>query len=149
MPTKDELKAAQEACKAEIKKLQADLTVKNKEYFEVAAKDVFEQYPKLESFGWTQYTPHFNDGDPCRFRVNAYPGEMYINGEFQDDLSEDGCFEDWGMSADEVEAIGKATYEVVKTMDKDSLEKMFGEGKVTVTCKNGKLKAEADDYDHD
>lgn len=27
--------------------------------------------PLIQSFGWTQYTPYFNDGDPCIFRVNA------------------------------------------------------------------------------
>lgn len=25
--------------------------------------------PLIASFGWTQYTPYFNDGDPCTFRV--------------------------------------------------------------------------------
>jgi hypothetical protein len=33
----------------------------------------------IESFSWTQYTPYFNDGDVCVFRVNYdYPK---INGE--------------------------------------------------------------------
>ncbi|MFF5231596.1 hypothetical protein [Dactylosporangium sp. NPDC000521] len=25
----------------------------------------------IVEFGWTQYTPYFNDGDPCVFRVNT------------------------------------------------------------------------------
>jgi hypothetical protein len=25
----------------------------------------------IHSFGWTQYTPYFNDGEPCVFRVNG------------------------------------------------------------------------------
>lgn len=26
--------------------------------------------PNVHSFGWTQYTPYFNDGDTCEFSVN-------------------------------------------------------------------------------
>lgn len=31
---------------------------------------VFEQYPEITAFVWCQYTPYFNDGDECVFRVN-------------------------------------------------------------------------------
>lgn len=27
--------------------------------------------PTIVEFGWTQYTPHFNDGDPCEFGVHS------------------------------------------------------------------------------
>lgn len=27
--------------------------------------------PEFYAFGWTQYTPYFNDGEPCTFRVNS------------------------------------------------------------------------------
>lgn len=27
--------------------------------------------PTIVSFGWTQYTPYFNDGDPCEFGVHT------------------------------------------------------------------------------
>lgn len=27
--------------------------------------------PTMKAFGWQQYTPYFNDGDPCTFRVNG------------------------------------------------------------------------------
>lgn len=30
--------------------------------------------PYIREFGWTQYTPYFNDGDPCYFRV----GDMWV-----------------------------------------------------------------------
>lgn len=26
--------------------------------------------PTIKAFGWSQYTPYFNDGDPCVFRVS-------------------------------------------------------------------------------
>jgi hypothetical protein len=31
---------------------------------------VFDKVPYVESIRWTQYTPHFMDGDPCEFGVN-------------------------------------------------------------------------------
>jgi hypothetical protein len=27
--------------------------------------------PTMKAFGWQQYTPYFNDGDPCTFSVNS------------------------------------------------------------------------------
>ena len=31
-----------------------------------AFRAVFERHPNVRSLTWTQYTPYFNDGDPCR-----------------------------------------------------------------------------------
>jgi hypothetical protein len=33
-------------------------------------KDFWEGNPEIESLCWTQYAPHFNDGDACVFSVN-------------------------------------------------------------------------------
>jgi hypothetical protein len=35
------------------------------------AKLIFDKHPALSSFGWTQYTPYFNDGEACYFGVQA------------------------------------------------------------------------------
>lgn len=35
------------------------------------AKEVFDLYPGVQAIGWSQYTPYFNDGDPCVFRVGC------------------------------------------------------------------------------
>lgn len=35
------------------------------------SKEIFEKYgDKVGKFSWTQYTPYFNDGDPCEFSKN-------------------------------------------------------------------------------
>ena len=61
-------------------------TILDKEYketadvvFEQESKALFSKYPRLKSFGFTAYTPHFNDGEPCRY--HAYTDEPYINGK--------------------------------------------------------------------
>lgn len=45
--------------------------------------------PGIDSFGWTQYTPYFNDGEPCVFGV----GEVWVKpvgeGEEKADENED------------------------------------------------------------
>jgi hypothetical protein len=40
-----------------------------------AFKEFFAENPSVMSIYWTQYTPHFNDGDECNFGVH----EMYYS----------------------------------------------------------------------
>ena len=39
---------------------------------------IFEANPTLKTIAWKQYTPSFNDGDPCTFRMNL--DDLYLNG---------------------------------------------------------------------
>jgi len=32
---------------------------------------LFERYPRVLHVTWTQYTPYFNDGEPCEFNANG------------------------------------------------------------------------------
>lgn len=38
--------------------------------FNTALKDFFDANPDVKTIRWTQYTPFFNDGEPCEFGVN-------------------------------------------------------------------------------
>ena len=38
-------------------------------FFEIV-KPVFDENENLKSISWTQFTPYFNDGDPCQFSTN-------------------------------------------------------------------------------
>ncbi len=46
------------------KKLQAHAKTMLKPVF----KEFFDSTPEIEAITWTQYTPHFNDGDCLRLR---------------------------------------------------------------------------------
>lgn len=46
---------------------------------ELAQEKVFKEHPHLESFSWTQFTPHYNDGDPCVF--SARRGIIWLDGK--------------------------------------------------------------------
>lgn len=35
-------------------------------------QEFFTKYPFVTAAGWTQYTPSFNDGEPCTFSINGF-----------------------------------------------------------------------------
>lgn len=47
--------------------------------FKEAVKDIFKKFKDLESISWTQYTPHWNDGDECVF--SCHVSDLAINDE--------------------------------------------------------------------
>jgi hypothetical protein len=49
--------------------------------FQNFLKEVFNEYPRLVSFSWTQGTPSFCDGDPCYFGAN-------LNDDYEDFIYE-------------------------------------------------------------
>jgi hypothetical protein len=61
---------------------------------------LFERYPNVDAVKWTQYTPYFNDGEPCEFDSNADYAEVRFKAEEGDVLtkeSQEQDFEsDWG-----------------------------------------------------
>lgn len=56
---------------------QATAQEKFKEFFST----FWEQNPAIKAIIWTQYTPYFNDGEPCEFSVND---PYYTNAEGED-----------------------------------------------------------------
>ncbi len=87
------------------------------------AKEIFSTYPEVESFGWTQGAPSFNDGDPCYF--SAYTEEPQINGKY------------YGSDETVPEKAMNAICDLLELFDNNDYEEMFGDGqKITVT-KNG------------
>lgn len=63
----------------EMDKLRNEMTKESKKAFKTGVKELFDQYPDLNSFGWAQYTPYFNDGEECIF--SAYTESVFINGD--------------------------------------------------------------------
>ncbi len=67
----------------ELSNIRKEILQKSNEVFDEFSKEIFKKHSKLESFGWSQYTPYFNDGDTCVFSVNI--DYLYINGEAADE----------------------------------------------------------------
>ena len=57
-------------------------------------REFFESVPLVENIVWTQYTPYFNDGEPCEFAVHT--PEFYYKGTTENDGPE-GSYS-WGDS---------------------------------------------------
>lgn len=71
------------------KKVRADFVEQLRPQFSAAFDQFFNENPNVGGVQWTQYTPYFNDGDECIFRVN----DMYLfpAGTDLDDLDYDDC----------------------------------------------------------
>lgn len=59
----------------------------------VAALDTLFAFPEVEAVRWSQYTPSFNDGDPCVFST----GQFYVKlvGVEEGGENEDGYFTEY------------------------------------------------------
>ena len=50
--------------------LKAKFQTEAQAMFKETMKEFFDKNPGITALKWTQYTPYFNDGDACEFRVN-------------------------------------------------------------------------------
>jgi len=51
--------------------LRAKFQTEAQAMFKETMKDFFDKNTGITALKWTQYTPYFNDGEPCEFRVNS------------------------------------------------------------------------------
>ncbi len=109
------------------------------EFFNQGAKNLFSENPDLESFSWHQYTPYFNDGDPCVFSVHT--DDVYVNGvnEYGDTL--DGDEEEEANK----ELLNKVS-SFLQVFDDEDLLHLFGDHVSITATKEGIEKTE---YNHD
>jgi hypothetical protein len=112
----------------------------------------FAANPLVGAVHWAQYTPHFNDGDPCTFGV----GELMLKpieddeeqNEDDDEDDEDyynGCTPSWKATGALKEA-----YEGLRELTRlpnEIFETAFGDH-VKVTVHRDET-VEVDDYEHD
>lgn len=130
--------------------------------------------PTIIEFGWTQYTPYYNDGESCEFGV----GGLWVKTTAEKELEEAGTavFDHWDLDVDYHPSLGRikchwdpvtrryineryegpdrARYEICQALDRALqsgafetvlLEKFGDHAKVTVR-RDG---IEVEYYDHD
>jgi hypothetical protein len=156
MTTLEKIKAELEAFEAKKKVFVEDL----RKEFPTMFKELFDKSEKIESFSWTQYTPYFNDGDTCEFRVSC--DDPYVNGEYIDECD----WYDWRIHyylkgdqkytnlLTENPELDIETYKVVaefisviESIPKDFLKDLFGDHAQITIHKDGRV--EVDEYEHD
>jgi hypothetical protein len=112
---------------------------------------VFESFPNVKAVRWTQYTPYFNDGEPCEFSSNAdYPELCFSADPAGDVVTKEDFDEDfegsWGCRQDaEKQKAFKAFKEALALPD-DVLLAAFGDHAQVTVDRNG---VEVEEYSHD
>lgn len=66
--------------------------------------------PTIFLFGWTQFTPYFNDGDVCEFSVNGLWVKTVEDQQAEESGEDD--FEDWELEIEECQhpSLGRIPY---------------------------------------
>lgn len=84
----------------EVARLRAEMKAAAKEALKEGTKEVFAEYGDvLHSFGWTQWAPSFNDGEPCEFEVHdlVMISKVDVANAIEEGYDEDGAVSDfWG-----------------------------------------------------
>jgi hypothetical protein len=142
------------------KALEAEIKTVGKDSMKELFVEFFKQFPDVKALRWTQYTPHFNDGEPCVFNVNVDDIEVQLNEGVliakagskhwveKDEVADGEEFVGtWGLYsqpeiADSVGKIGGVFGTIESAMDA-----VFGDGVQVTVSSNGEIDVE--DYDHD
>lgn len=120
-----------------------------------ALKPLWEAEPKLEWVEWNQYTPYFNDGDPCTFHAN----EIHAIGVGGQEFDQDDDWEAfdqliyvdpsvrWDARVDT--KLGEALQLADRALQGNYkvLETVFGDHCTVRVHRDG--KAVVEEYDHD
>lgn len=153
-----ELIAKNEVVKNMVEKANKEI----EESLQEALQDFLSKNPVIKEIRWTQYTPYFNDGEPCVFGIR----DIYFSTvkRSEDDLDEGDDFWEgdkvffvyasYERYKEELDALGvtKETFEACQQLEsllynlEDPLENLFGDHVEVIVTSKG---VEVDDYDHD
>ena len=124
-------------------------------------KEFFDKYPKAETITWRQYTPYFNDGDPCYFSVHEMTLEMNEDeedgpeegdedeeDEDEDDDYSDGEYDSYSLSLSEDPDLKKMgeDFGALQDIPDDVLEHVFGDHVRITATRDG---FDVTEYSHD
>ena len=128
------------ALKAEISK---EAKASGKKEIKAHLDEIFAKFPDVTGIRWRQYTPYFNDGDPCEFAVHE--AEVKLSAGTGGD-EDDG----WEYSLPDKHPAKKVIREFSDLIQSegmiDVMETVFGDHVQVVVTPEG---VTADDYEHD
>lgn len=118
---------------------------------------LFNQSKRIESVGWTQYTPYFNDGEECEFSVHLKDlDELLINGKRLWDFDDEGDFislrlgypSEPNPNLDQFEHdLLNDIHTVLNQITEDFYKDLFGDHCQVTIYKDGRIQV--DEYEHD
>lgn len=112
-------------------------------------KQFFVEYPSVTGVGWTQYTPYFNDGDPCVFRLGEFHVTTKTGIDFSEvtsiyDEADEAAFQD-SYSVDDA-TVNEGVCRLVRSSERDLFEAAFGDHVMVIATPAGFHVSE---YSHD
>lgn len=110
-------------------------------------------FEEVEAVRWPQYTPSFNDGDPCTFSVGDVTVKLKGTDEKNDEdgdedyEDEDGFLDSYSDRVKAIKGLGDAMDEIGAALseNEDVLEQVFSNNVKVTVSRDGKI--EIDDYD--
>ena len=135
------------------KKELEQFVIKNgKQLVKDYVQDFMTTHPLACAIRWSQYTPYFNDGDACVFRVDqVFVLRREPTKEDLETYPYDGDWEESYSSKKDplLKALRKFEEEISGPME-DMLQVAFGDHKeIIVYRKNGKITIQVEEYEHD
>ncbi len=111
---------------------------------EKALKDEFKKFfdanPTVDALRWTQYTPYFNDGDPCTFRMGDWTYRNAGDEDGDEDLEDGFQYVPYGKHP-----INEALSSI-DAVDNDVFQMVFGDHVEITATRDGFT---VDEYHHD
>jgi len=145
----------------DLKKLTLEIEELKKTYKEKAKaallNDVFpgffKSHPEIKAVYWCQYTPYFNDGDPCVFNV----GEVCLSNieDFESNDNFDGYYESyidgkytWELDDKKLETDFSVVAAFISS-NKNLMLDLYGDHSTIVIHNSDPIEASVSEYDHD
>lgn len=156
----EEVSTLIESMNAEMAETRKRFQERMREVFKDAFKQFFADNPEVTCVSWRQYTPYFNDGDPCVFRCYADYAAFtnatdYTNvrwGEYDGDGEGVWVLDrDYGGSDEELMPKGLSTKAdkfcmLLGKIDTDVFLQTFGDHCIVYATRDG---FETSEYEHD
>lgn len=139
---------ALEKYRLEKQHLNEQLKTFGQDLFKPFFQKLFLDHPEAERVHWVQYTPHFNDGDPCVFGVHDPSVTRHAGAEYDGHEEEDTQWvESWEVKeAPQLAACAHRVGEFFVGIE-DAMETAFGDGVEVYVDRSGEVTV--NDYTHD
>lgn len=120
-----------DALRLQVEETRAQVKAKARDAIASLFKAFFAQYPTVTAIGWTQYTPYFNDGEPCEFSkhefgVSTRSDVDWENAGQYDDNDEPYIRDEYELQSEE-EHLKRALRRLERASEEDLFEAAFGD----------------------
>jgi len=116
----------------------------------VYVREFMQDNPEIKAIGWTQYTPSFNDGDPCVFRFYGTYFSMEEPEGYKDEYYKNANPDDWHYyySSKAPQDVAEKVRDFSKSLGnaEDLMEKAFGDSSQVIVTQEKFYISEYYDY---